>query len=91
MMIFSIFRKRKRFLQFEVLISTLQKSKTTSTEVNGRVKDAEVVTQEIMAKCARYTPVARIGSILYFDVVGRTNFIFVLFFTIYEKRLKTVV
>lgn len=60
-------------LDDEVLISTLQKSKTTSTEVNGRVKDAEVVTQEIMVKCARYTPVARIGSILYFVIADLAN------------------
>merc|ERR1719160_2411829 len=55
-------------LDDQVLIDTLASSKKTSTEVNERVRLAEVMGVEIQIACNRYIPVAVRGSILYFVI-----------------------
>ena len=50
------------------LIKTLETSKTTSTMINGRVKEAEQTEASINETREKYRPAAIRGSILYFVV-----------------------
>eukprot|EP00929_Paragymnodinium_shiwhaense_P038458 TRINITY_DN20312_c0_g1_i3.p1 TRINITY_DN20312_c0_g1~~TRINITY_DN20312_c0_g1_i3.p1 ORF type:complete len:2030 (-),score=489.14 TRINITY_DN20312_c0_g1_i3:63-5702(-) len=60
-------------LDDEVLISTLAESKTTSKDVNARVKEAEIAAVEIEKACQLYTQVATCGSVLYFQIAELAN------------------
>lgn len=55
-------------LDDEVLINTLNNSKTTSTIISARVKQAETTEKEITAARELYRVVAVRGSILYFVI-----------------------
>jgi dynein heavy chain len=46
----------------------LDESKITSTEINERISQAEVVNEEITETRQKYTSVAIRGSVLYFVI-----------------------
>ena len=60
-------------LDDEVLISTLQKSKITSGEVNVRVAAAEKTKKEIDEACKLYTILPQVGAIFYFVIADLSN------------------
>ena len=55
------------------LISTLQKSKKTSTAVKQRMTEAEQTVEEIKLAREEYRAVASLGSILYFVIADLAN------------------
>lgn len=57
-------------LDDEDLINALARSKTTSTAINGRLKEAEVTTTEINNTREGYRVVATRGSVIYFVVAN---------------------
>jgi len=60
-------------LDDEVLINTLAESKETSKAVNIRVVQAKEAAVHIEAACFEYTPVATVGSTLYFVIADLAN------------------
>ena len=65
--------KQEAILDDKELIETLERSKTTSEEINIKVKTNKVIEEEIDKLRNDYIPVAIRGSILYFVIVDISN------------------
>ena len=63
----------EQILDEDTLIITLDESKITSGDINTRMADAIIVSQEIDETRARYTSVSLRGSILYFVIADMAN------------------
>lgn len=63
-----LFESEGNILDNEVLVNTLNESKTTSMEIAKRLVEAEATEEMISTARSKYVPIAARGSVLYFVI-----------------------